>query len=101
MVLTIIPDNLFTPFSRGNTLQILFIAIIVGITMLQIGKDTQVVADLVEQLGFVVDGIMGFISRIIPVFVFGSIFNIIVSSDLGAFAAGGKYFVAGWRDVYF
>ena len=57
MVLNIIPDNLFTPFSRGNTLQIMFVGIIIGLTMLVIGKNTQVVAELAEQLGFIVDGI--------------------------------------------
>lgn len=93
MVLDIVPNNLFTPFSRGNTLQIMFIAIIVGITMLLIGKNMQVIADLSEQLGFVVDGIMEFIGRLVPIFVFGSLFSIIASSELESLAAGGKFFV--------
>lgn len=92
MVLDIVPGNLFTPFSRGNTLQILFVGIIVGITMLTIGKDTQSIIELTEQLGYVVDGIMGFISKLVPIFVFGSLFSIIVSSDFSSLAAGGKFF---------
>ena len=94
MVLDIIPGNLFTPFSQGNTLQIMFIGVIVGLMMLMIGKDMQVVADLVEQFGYIVDGIMGFISRLIPLFVFGSLFSILASSELGVLAAGGKFFVS-------
>ena len=92
MILNIIPDNLFTPFSRSNTLQIMFVGIIIGLTMLVISKNTQVVAELSEQLGFIVDGIMSFISKLVPVFVFGSLFNIIASSDLSSLAAGGKFF---------
>ena len=92
MVLDIIPDNLFTPFSRGNTLQILFVAIIVGITMLVTGKDMQSVAELSEQLGYIVNGIMNFISKLVPFFVFGSLFNIIASSEISSLAAGGKFF---------
>jgi len=92
MVLNIIPDNLFTPFSRSNTLQIMFVGIIIGLTMLVIGKNTQVVAELAEQLGYIVDGIMGFISKLVPVFVFGGLFNIIASSDFSSLAAGGKFF---------
>ena len=92
MVLDIVPSNLFTPFSRGNTLQILFVAVIVGVTLLLIGKDTQSVADLSEQLGFVVNGIMSGISMLVPFFVFGSLLNIIASSDLNMLAAGGKFF---------
>lgn len=94
MVLDIIPDNLFTPFSRGNTLQILFVAIIVGIAMLMVSKDTQSVADLSEQLGFIVDGIMSVISKLVPAFVFGSLFNIIGSSEYDMLAVGGKFFAA-------
>lgn len=92
MVLDIVPNNLFTPFSRGNTLQILFVGIIVGITMLTIGKDTQSVAVLTEQLGYVVDGIMSFISKLVPLFVFGSLFSIIAASDFSSLSAGGKFF---------
>ena len=91
MILDIIPDNLFTPFTNSNTLQIMFVGIVVGVMMLTISKNLQVVADLAEQLGFIVDGIMGVISGLVPVFVFGSLFNIIASSDLTSLAAGGKF----------
>ena len=91
MVLDIIPSNLFTPFSRGNTLQILFVAIIVGIAVLIIGKDTQGVMDLSEQLGLIVNGIMNVISKLVPFFVFGSLFNIIVSSEFHLLMTGGKF----------
>lgn len=94
MVLDIIPVNLFTPFSRGNTLQILFVAVIVGITMLNIGKNTQAIADVTEQLGFIVNGIMNVISSLVPAFVFGSLLTIISSSDFGSLASGGKFFLA-------
>ena len=70
----------------------MFVGIIIGLTMLVISKNTQVVAELSEQLGFIVDGIMSFISKLVPVFVFGSLFNIIASSDLSSLAAGGKFF---------
>ena len=93
MVLDIIPSNLFTPFSRGNTLQILFVAVIVGIAMLLIGKNTQAVAELAEQLGFIVNGIMNVISSLVPAFVFGSLFTIVASSDFGRLASGGKFFI--------
>ena len=90
----IVPDNLFTPFSRGNTLQIMFVGIAVGLTMLTVGKNTQAIADLAEQFGYIVDGIMGFISGLVPLFVFGSLFSIVASSDLGSLATGGKFFAA-------
>ena len=91
MVLDIVPSNLFTPFSRGNTLQILFVAIIIGIAMLLIGKETQSAAELSEQLGYIVNGIMSFVSKLVPFFVFGSLFNIVVSSEFDTLSVGGKF----------
>ena len=91
MVLDVIPDNLVTPFSNNNTLQILFIGFIVGITMLIIGKNVQSVADLTEQFGSIVDGIMGFVGKLVPVFVFGSLFSTIVKSDRSSLSEGGKF----------
>ena len=88
MVLDIIPSNLFTPFSRGNTLQILFIAIIIGVTMLLIGKETQAIEEITEQLGNIVNGIMSFITKLVPFFIFGSLFNIIVAGESHTLKAG-------------
>ena len=93
MVLDIIPANLFRPFSTNNTLQILFVAIIIGVAMLLVNKETNSVASLSEQLGFIVNGIMSAISRLIPAFVFGSLFCIVASSDISVIAAGGKFFL--------
>ena len=94
MVLDIVPSNLFAPFVQGNTLQILFWAIIVGMTMLMISKNMQSVAELTEQLSFIVEYIMGAICKLIPCFVFGSVFNLVVSSELSTLAAGGRFFAA-------
>ena len=90
MLLDIVPDNLFTPFSRGNTLQILFIAIAVGVTMIVIGEKTQYIAALAEQMGYVVNGFMDVVNRLIPLFVFGSLFNIIAGNDLSVLRDSGK-----------
>ena len=80
MILDIVPSNLFTPFSRGNTLQILMVAVVVGITMLNINDKTEQIAIMAEQLCHIVNSIMAFIGRLVPAFVFGSLFNIIASS---------------------
>ena len=92
MVLDIVPTNLFTPFSRGNTLQILFVAIVVGLTMIVIGEETQQVAVFAEQRSHIVNSIMGVIGKLVPLFVFGSLFNIIAGSDVSLLLDAGKFF---------
>ena len=92
MILDIVPTNLFTPFSRGNTLQILFVAVVVGITMISIGQSTDTVAALMEQLGFIVNSIMGVIGGLVPLFIFGSLFNIVSDSETAVLKNAGKFF---------
>ena len=82
MILDIIPSNLFAPFIEGNSLQIIFIAIIVGLTMLFLGNRIPIMMNVVDQLNVVMQTIMSAVSSFIPFFVFGSIFNMIVGGNL-------------------
>ena len=91
MILDIVPRDIFTPFTEGNTLQILFLAIIAGVTTLLIEKDLGVVSALTDQIGYIVNRIIGAVSRIIPFFVFGSLVNIVVSSGYEFIISGGKF----------
>ncbi|MBQ9009976.1 MAG: cation:dicarboxylase symporter family transporter, partial [Clostridia bacterium] len=90
MILDIVPNNLFTPFSRGNTLQILLLAVALGVTMLHISDRIQQVAGLVEQLGYVVNSMMEFVGKMVPYFVCGSLFSLIVSSDGAVLVSAAK-----------
>ena len=93
MILDIIPDNLFTPFSRGNTLQILFVGICMGLAMIFVSEKTQTVAVLAEQLTCIVQVIMDCISRLVPLFIFGSIYDILASGELAQLAVSYKLFL--------
>ncbi len=73
MILDIIPANFFKPFVDGNSIQIIFIAIVIGMAMLVLGKKTTVAATFVEQSNYIVQFLMEAISAVIPVFVFISI----------------------------
>lgn len=52
MLLGIIPKNIFSPFVEGNTLQIIFLAVVIGIAMLFLGQKTTAVAKAVEQINY-------------------------------------------------
>ncbi len=82
MVLDIVPDNFFTPFTEGNPLQIIFVAVLIGIAVLILGEKVSVAATFIEQANYVVQLIMGAVSAMVPVFVFGSILNMLLSDDL-------------------
>jgi hypothetical protein len=80
MFLDIVPSNFFTPFTEGNPLQIIFVAAIVGLAMLILGHKTTVAASFVEQSNYIVQLIMETVSGMIPLFVFGSVLNMILAT---------------------
>ena len=79
-----IPSNFLAPFVNGNPLQVIFIAATVGVTMLILGNKTTVVATMVEQSNYIVQLMMETISKFVPYFIFGSIFNMIICGNFSA-----------------
>ena len=84
MILGIVPSNLFKPFVEGNPLQIIFVAIAIGLAMLILGHKTTAAAKILEQSNYIVQFLMEIISKFVPAFVFGSIFNMILSGNFSA-----------------
>ncbi len=94
MVLDIVPDNFFTPFTEGNPLQIIFVAVLIGTAMLMLGNKTTVAAAFVEQSNYIVQLIMEAVGAFVPLFVFGSILNMILGNDFTAFFPAYKLILA-------
>ena len=78
MILDIIPNNIITPFAEGNTLQIIYLAICFGLGVLILGKKASAITEFTQQLNYLVQLIMDFISGLISAFVFMSLFSFIV-----------------------
>ena len=92
VVLGIIPGNILLPFIEGNTLQILFLGVVMGMAMIIIDEKTQTVALFAEQLNYIVQLIMAFISKLVPFFVFGSLLDIILNNKLQEISVSYKLF---------
>ena len=90
MVLDIVPGNFFTPFTQANPLQIIFVAVVIGLAMLVLGAKVSSVASFVEQSNSVIQLIMEAVSGMIPFFVFGSIFNMILSGSFSTLLQSSK-----------
>lgn len=86
MLLNIVPSNLITPFTDGNTLQIVFIAVLFGAALLVLNDKTTLVSNAVEQLNYMVQFIMKCLNSFIPLIIFLSIFNMIIkkNSEIGS-----------------
>ena len=49
IVLGMVPNNFFVPFVEGNPLQIIFVAVCIGLSMLILANKTTVAASMMEQ----------------------------------------------------
>lgn len=81
MILGIFPGNIFSPFVEGNTLQIIFLAFVIGLSMIFLGQRTSSVARAVEQINHIITFLMGTISTCVPYFVFIMLLKIIWSGS--------------------
>lgn len=91
LVLSIVPNNLLTPFTTGNTLQIVFIGICVGIAMLALSFKVNAVTDVVRQGNSVIQYLMEVLTRLLPAVEFLAIFTIVVTDELGMMTSVYKY----------
>jgi len=87
MILDIIPANVIAPLISGNTMQIIFLASIMGVAMLFLGKRATGLADVVGQLNELVQFVMAFVSGLLPGMLFIIFLRLVLSHALLVFAS--------------
>jgi len=83
LIYDIVPSNLFEPFITGNTLQLIFISIIVGLAMLVLSSRVSGVFKLVEQFNSIVQTIMSGLSSMFPILIFILFTGMISGGEFG------------------
>lgn len=95
MLVDIVPENIVGSLSsNGNMLQVIFIALLVGIAMLSIGvKEVESVVNLIDALNRIVMRIIDYIMSFAPYGVFALMAGLAVDTagDISIFAALGMY----------
>lgn len=93
MLLGIFPKNIFSPFVDGNTLQIIFLAFVIGIALLFLGQKTDSVAKAVKQINYIVQFLIEFISKLVPYFIFIVLVTMIWSDTVNVLIGVSKLFI--------
>ena len=83
LIYGMIPSNLFDPFVTGNALQMIFVAIMVGLAMLILSSRVQGVFGLIEQFTAIVQTLMSGLSSMLPILIFLLFTGIISNGNLG------------------
>lgn len=93
LVLNIIPGNIFMPFTTDNDLQVITIAIFVGIVMLLMGDSLKKVNEICKELTDLVNRMMYVFDRLLPLIVYLGIMNMLCSGNLNRIAKIYKAFI--------
>lgn len=72
-MLEIIPDTMLSAFTGGSILQVLFVAILFGISLSLVGKPAEPVLDLLERIALVIFRLVGILMQAAPIGAFGAI----------------------------
>ena len=79
MLLSIIPTNILTPFTEGNTLQIIFLAVVFGLAMLILNKKIPTIVQFVGQANTLIQMVMEWITSLLPIIIFVSILHLMLT----------------------
>ena len=93
LVLDIVPDNLVEPFRADNDLQVIVIAVFVGIIMLTLGSRVQKIREFLDEASELIYKMMAAICRLLPFFVYLGIANLLLSGRLSQIANVAKILI--------
>jgi aerobic C4-dicarboxylate transport protein len=89
-ILHIIPDTMLSAFSQGEIIQVLFVAILVGLAMLRLGPPLQPVVDLLSKVSHVLFDIVGLVMKLAPLGAFGAMAFTVGRYGIGTLLSLGK-----------
>lgn len=82
MLMEVIPQNMISPLLDGNTLQLIFMGVCIELVLLMLGERASAVTEFTEQANSVVQFMMEIFGKGIPLFVFVSLFSLIITDIL-------------------
>ena len=90
-IISIVPVNFVDAFLSGNTLQVSFLSIVIGLIILILGEKGKNVASLLSDLNDIIMLFLQGIIRCLPVSVFISILDMILTGNLNEITRFYKY----------
>ena len=85
MLLDLIPENLISPITSGNTMQVVLMAIIISISLVVLGGKTKTISNIINEGNRIIVYIASLICKLLPVFIFIVLLDLIWSDNVGIF----------------
>ena len=86
----IIPGTFVGAFAEGNILQVLFIAVVCGFALVQLGDRAKPLVDIIDIAAKMIFGVVGIVMWAAPIGAFGAIAFTVGKFGLGSLASLGK-----------
>ena len=93
MIFNILPSDPVEPFRTGNTLQLIVIALLIGVGLLAIGERGKSLRSLVEESTSLLQRMVSGICALVPLYVFAILLRQIWSGEAGALLSVWKLMV--------
>jgi Na+/H+-dicarboxylate symporter len=93
VLINIIPDNVIQAFASGNMLQIIFFSILLGISLLMVGKKAQNIAEGIEVMNEAMMNMVNIVMSVAPYAVFALLAKAIAELGLDILAQLAVYVV--------
>ena len=85
LIVSIVPSNPITPFTDGNMMQIIFMAVLIGCTLLVLKNTADGIKKTANQLGAVTMQIVQWICSFLPCYIFTSLVVLFWENGIGMF----------------
>lgn len=99
-IINIVPSNFIKPFLESDTLQLIFLAVLIGVAVGRIGKYTPVLTEIFEALNSLSLTITGIIAKFIPAAVFCSVALMMVQLGGSSFLAVLSYTLTNILEIF-
>ena len=93
LVLDIIPSNLISPFQIDNDLQVITIAVFVGVIMLILGERIRGLRSICDEIGTLVNQMMAVVCKTLPLFVYLGLSNMFLGTEFEHIAKVSRIFI--------
>ena len=85
MLLDLIPSNLIEPIVSGNTMQVVLMAVIIGVSLVVLGSKAKTISKIFYEGNNIIVYITSVISKLLPVFIFIVLLDMIWGGNLRMF----------------
>ena len=90
LLLDVIPDNLIAPFTIDNDLQVITLAIFLGIVLIMIGDKVPRVMELIKEVTFLVNKMMSICCELLPLIAYLGITTLLCQNNAEQLASIAK-----------